>query len=76
MEICIDDLCILDTKSGMTAESNDTKYKAEALQSWLKSKKGFDGGIAVQDKPNGWKINRKTKYSYSPSFDGWEFLTF
>jgi type III restriction enzyme len=63
---------ILDTKAGITAESNDTKYKAEALQAWLKGKKGFDGGIAVQDGPNGWKINRNTKYSFDSSMKGWE----
>lgn len=67
-------VCILDTKSGITAESNDTKYKAEALQVWLKGKKGFDGGIAVLDGPNGWKINRKSTYSYDSSKKGWEVL--
>lgn len=67
---------IVDTKAGFTAESKDTKYKAEALQAWLKNKKGFDGGIVVQDGPNGWKINRKAKYSYDQSFKGWETLNF
>lgn len=65
---------IVDTKAGITAESNDTKYKAEALQAWLKGRKGFDGGIAVQDGPNGWKINRNAKYSYDSSLKGWEVL--
>lgn len=63
---------ILDTKAGITAESNDTRYKAEALQAWLKGKKGFAGGIAVQDGPNGWKINKSVKYSYDSSLKGWE----
>lgn len=63
---------IVDTKAGITAESNDTKYKAEALQVWLKGRKGFDGGIAVQDGPNGWKINRNVKYSFDSSMKGWE----
>ena len=67
---------IVDTKAGFTAESKDTKYKAEALQAWLKGKKNFDGGIVVQDGPNGWKINRKAKYSYDQSFKGWETLNF
>ncbi|MFA6194090.1 MAG: DEAD/DEAH box helicase family protein [Parcubacteria group bacterium] len=67
---------IVDTKAGITAESNDTKYKAEALQAWLKGRKGFDGGIAVQDGPNGWKINRSAKYSYDSSMKGWEVLEF
>ncbi|OGU97224.1 MAG: hypothetical protein A2330_01350 [Ignavibacteria bacterium RIFOXYB2_FULL_36_7] len=63
---------IVDTKAGITAESNDTKYKAKALQAWLKGKKNFDGGIAVQDGPNGWKINRNAKYSFDSSMKGWE----
>lgn len=63
---------IVDTKAGITAESNDTKYKAEALQVWLKGRKNFDGGIAVQDGPNGWKINRNAKYSFDSSMKGWE----
>ena len=62
---------IIDTKKGTTAEIADTKYKAEALQEWLKGRKGFDGGIAVADGPNGWKLNNKAKYAYSPSLTGW-----
>ena len=65
---------ILDTKAGITAESNDTKYKAEALQAWLKGRKGFGGGIAVLDGPNGWKINRNAKYSHDSSLKGWDVL--
>jgi type III restriction enzyme len=65
---------LLDTKAGLTAESSDTKYKAQALQAFLKNKKGFDGGIAVQDGPNGWKINRNPKYSFDSSLIGWEDL--
>ena len=67
---------IVDTKAGITAESNDTKYKAGALQVWLKNRKGFDGGIVVQDGPNGWKLNRNATYSYNSSLDGWISLTF
>ena len=62
---------IVDTKAGFTAESSDTKYKAEALQEWLKGKKGFDGGIVVKD-VNGWKINSNKEYSYTPSMKGWD----
>lgn len=65
---------IVDTKAGITAESNDTKYKANALQAWLKGKKDYDGGIVVLDGPNGWKINRKPEYSYASSFKGWDVL--
>ena len=69
-----DTIWIVDTKKGFTAESADTKYKAEALQEWLKGKKEFTGGIAVQDGPNGWKFNRNTIYSYTPSFTKWDDL--
>jgi len=68
------DVLIIDTKAGITADSNDTKYKAEALHAWLKGKKGFDGGIAVLDGPNGWKINRNAKYSHDSSLKGWDVL--
>ncbi len=64
------EIWIIDTKAGFTAESNDTKYKAEALQEWFKGKKGFAGGIAVKD-VNGWKINSSKDYSYTPAMKGW-----
>lgn len=67
-------LWIVDTKKGSTAEISDTKYKAEALQEWLKDKKNMNGGIVVPDGPNGWKINSNKKYSYSKSFDKWNNL--
>lgn len=70
-----DSILIVDTKKGSTAESVDTKYKAEALQSWLKDKKGFTGGIVVQDGPNGWKLNKNVQYTYSTSLDNWISLT-
>ncbi len=65
---------IVDTKKGSTAEISDTKYKAEALQEWIKNKKGFAGGIVVQDGPNGWKVNANKTYSYSSSFNKWNNL--
>lgn len=65
---------IIDTKKGTTAEIPDTKYKAEALQKWLKDKKNFVGGIAVQDGPNGWMLNQRKVYKYSTSFDNWDLL--
>jgi len=66
---------IIDTKAGFTAESNDTKYKAEALQEWLAGKKNFCGGIAVKD-ANGWKINQDKNYSYTPTMKGWNSIIF
>ncbi len=68
------DVWIVDTKAGFTAESNDTKYKAEALQKWLKGKKGFDGGIVVKDGPNGWKINSNKDYSYTLAMKLWKIF--
>ena len=68
------EIWIIDTKKGTTAELKDTKYKAEALQEWLKGRKGMSGGIAVQDGPNGWKIQDNKTYSYNQSFTGWKNL--
>lgn len=67
-------VAILETKNGATAELADTKYKAQALQDWLKGRKSFLGGIAVQDGPNGWKINSNAKYAYNQALTGWESL--
>jgi type III restriction enzyme len=52
---------ILDTKAGITSaeQSLETRYKERALKSWLKGKKKFDGGIVLQDGPNGWKLDSK-----------------
>lgn len=71
-----DKVWIVDTKKGVTAELKDTKYKAEALQEWLKTRKGMSGGIAVKDGPNGWKINSKNNYSYDVSLKEWLDLEF
>ena len=68
------DIWIIDTKKGTTAELKDTKYKAEALQEWLKGRKDMSGGIAVQDGPNGWKIQNGSTYLYNQSFTGWKNL--
>lgn len=65
---------IIDTKKGATAELPETKYKADALQAWLKSKTNMDGGIAVLDGPNGWKLNNNSSYSYKKSLEGWKQL--
>jgi len=52
---------ILDTKAGITSaeQSPETQYKEKALKEWFKGKKKFDGGIVVQDGPNGWKVGGK-----------------
>jgi len=67
-------ILILETKAGDTAMSESTKYKAEALQKWLKTQKGkIDGGIIVSD-GGVWKISNSAKYQYSEDFKGWELL--
>lgn len=63
---------IIDTKKGDTAEG--AKERAEALQAWLKGKKGYIGGIAVQDGSNGWKINTSDVYEYTTALKGWKNL--
>ncbi|MFA4942067.1 MAG: DEAD/DEAH box helicase family protein [Patescibacteria group bacterium] len=69
-------LMILETKAGDTAESLDTKYKAEVLQKWLKKQKyGFTGGIAVED-GGVWKINTKNKYNSDRSSKDWDILDY
>lgn len=65
---------IVDTKDGITARDNDTKYKAEALQAWLKGKKEIEGGIVVKDGVNGWRINQNAKYSHDSSLKDWDVL--
>ena len=52
---------IIDTKAGITSaeQSPETQFKEKALKDWLKDKKDFEGGIAVQDGPNGWKVDGK-----------------
>jgi len=40
-------------------QSPETQYKEKALKQWLKGRKNFDGGIVVQDGPNGWKLDGK-----------------
>jgi type III restriction enzyme len=72
-------LYILDTKSGITARTSETKDKAEALQKWIKNnqdKYNFNiiGGIVNWEYPN-WQINKKESYVYESDKD-WEVLNF
>jgi len=65
---------ILDTKQGITAKSNDTKYKAEALQEWInKEKKNIEGGI-VDNVSGIWKINNNKEYKWDQNYSEWENL--
>jgi type III restriction enzyme len=62
-------ILILDTKSGITAKDEDTKYKAEALHKWLGKQSGIEGGIVRPS--DGWFIHQGKKYSYDLSSGDW-----
>jgi type III restriction enzyme len=63
---------IIDTKKGDTAEG--ATDRAKAFQAWLTGKKGYIGGIAVEDGSNGWKINTSADYEYTTALKGWKNL--
>jgi type III restriction enzyme len=66
---------IFDTKKGNTAESEDTRLKAEALQKYIKRQgKNLFGGILIPSDKQGnvWKLNQEDKYDYKNG--NWEIL--
>ncbi len=66
---------IFDTKKGNTAESEDTRLKAEALQKYIKQQnKNLFGGILIPGDEQGsvWKLNQEVKYDYKNG--NWEIL--
>ena len=67
-------ILIVDTKSGNTESSQETKDKAEELQKWAK-KQDLDiiAGIVVKVSEI-WKINRNKEYNYDPNHKDWEDL--
>lgn len=72
-----DKVYILDPKNDITAKSQETADKNNALQKWIKdnkSKYSFEiiGGIVIEKYPD-WKINRMEKYVYESEID-WEVL--
>ncbi|KLL03089.1 MAG: type III restriction endonuclease subunit R [Mycoplasmataceae bacterium CE_OT135] len=72
-------LYLLDPKSGITAKSQETADKSNALQKWIKEKQPkysfkIVGGIVVEKYPN-WKINKSNDYIYEKESD-WENLNF
>lgn len=74
-----DTIYILDTKSGITAKSQETKEKAEALQKWIKDNKqkytyNIIGGILNFYHPS-WKINKKDVYIYE-NINDWKDIVF
>jgi type III restriction enzyme len=74
-----DKIYIVDTKAGFTATSEETKYKADALQKWAKNQKRDDliAGIVVEDDhQQKWMLNSNEKYEYDPNFREWDRLSF
>ena len=68
---------LIDPKNDITAKSQETANKNNALQKWVKGKKSkyrFEiiGGIVIEKYPN-WKINKKMDYVYENGND-WENL--
>ena len=75
-------ICILDTKGGITASSQDTKDKAEELQRRIAqlntiSSVKYAGGIVISANGDQWYIQSESEYSYNPSnltSSGWKTL--
>jgi type III restriction enzyme len=70
-----DKIGIFDTKGGQTVTSEDTKLKAQALQSYIKENKAkkLFGGIVKSDNENKvWKLNQDQRYDYEKG--KWEIL--
>lgn len=65
---------ILDTKQGMTVDSRDTKYKAEALQEWLDGRKDKIAGGIIVHVSGVWRVNNKKEYNYDPNSKDWGYL--
>ncbi len=68
---------LLDPKNDITAKSQETTAKSEALQDWIKKnqpKYKFEiiGGIVIEKYPN-WVINKKKSYVYENDKD-WDIL--
>lgn len=66
---------IFDTKKGNTAESEDVKSKAKALQKYIKNQdKNLFGGILILGNESGsiWKLNQEDKYDYKGG--NWQIL--
>lgn len=68
---------LLDPKNNITAKSQETADKNQALKKWIKknqTKYRFElvGGIVIEKYPN-WNINSKEKYIYENETD-WEVL--
>jgi type III restriction enzyme len=74
-----DKIFLLDPKNDITAKSQETADKSNALQKWIKknqSKYDFeiDGGIVIEKYPS-WNINRESNYIYGNEND-WKIFNF
>ena len=65
-------ILIVDTKKGITAKSQDTKFKSEALQKWIKENKDKNiiGGI-VANVSGIWKLNNNETYNWDNNYTEW-----
>ncbi len=75
-----DTVVILDTKQGLsgTVSSLDTKYKAEALQKWIKEQNNnkenkLKGGM-VANVSGIWKLNNNDEYKADINYTDWKYL--
>jgi len=71
-------LGLFDTKGGITADTQDTKSKAEGLQAYIQeeNKKGKNllGGIVIE-KDGSWRVNDNKVYSYNENdISEWKFF--
>lgn len=77
--VCFSDNCIgiYDTKSGITAEIDETKLKSNSLRSYIKeqsSKRKIVGGI-IQSLPSGSFVFEGDDYSPDIKTDGWRRIS-
>lgn len=65
--------CIYDTKSGFTANSEETAAKSDALQEYIKTNKKLklSGGIVVNDGTGTFVFSEK-KYNHDLTSKGWD----
>jgi type III restriction enzyme len=71
-------LGLFDTKGGITAESPETKAKAEGLWKYMQEENGkgknIIGGIVVE-KDESWRVNDNEEYSYNENdLSEWKFF--
>jgi type III restriction enzyme len=75
----VENFYIVDTKAGITAQSNQTAEKNKSLQKWIEnnpyvSDKLVKGGIVIERYPY-WMINEEFEYKYENTSD-WKMINF